>query len=72
MVVPVGVLLIIILAAAILSGSLSGVLEIAAGVAVGLFLFVAAIAAAGWFLVRRRMRDVHQEIERYRRGGYDV
>jgi membrane protein implicated in regulation of membrane protease activity len=70
MVVPVGVLLIIILAAAILTGSLWGVLEIAAGVAVGLFLFVAAIAVAGWFLVRRKMRDVHREIERYRRGGY--
>jgi hypothetical protein len=66
----VGVLIIIILAAALITGSLWGVLEIAAGVALGLFLFVAAIAAAGWFMVRRKMRDVHQEIERYRRGGY--
>ena len=65
-----GVLIIIILAAALITGSLWGVLEIAAGVALGLFLFVAAIAAAGWFLVRRKMRDVQQEIERYRRGGY--
>lgn len=70
MVVPVGILIIIILAAALITGSLWGVLEIAAGVALGLFLFVAAIAVAGWFLVRRKMRDVHQEIERYRRGGY--
>lgn len=70
MVVPVGVLIIIILAAALITGSLWGVLEIAAGVALGLFLFVAAIAVAAWFLVRRKMREVHQEIERYRRGGY--
>lgn len=70
MVLPMPVLIIIILAAAIITGSLWGVLEIAAGVALGLFLFVAAIAVAGWFLVRRKMRDVHREIERYRRGGY--
>ncbi len=65
-----GVLILIILAVALVTGSLWGVLEIAAGVAVGLFLFVAAIAVAGWFLVRRKMREVHREIERYRRGGY--
>ncbi len=65
-----GLLIIIILAAALITGSLWGVLEIAAGVALGLFLFVAAIAVAGWFLVRRKMREVHQEIERYRRGRY--
>lgn len=69
-VVPVGVLILVILAIALITGSLWGVLEIAAGVAVGLFLFVAAIAVAGWFLVRRKMREVHREIERYRRGGY--
>ena len=67
-----GLLLIIILAAAIISGSLWGVLEIAAGVALGLFLFVSLIAVAGWFLVRRKMRDVHREIERYRSQRYDV
>ncbi len=70
MVVPVGILIVIILAVALITGSLWGVLEIAAGVALGLFLFVVAIAVAGWLLVRRRMRDVHREIERYRRGGY--
>ena len=67
-----GLLLIIILAAAIISGSLWGVLEIAAGVALGLFLFVSLIAVAGWFLVRRKMRDVHREIERYRSQRHDV
>ena len=70
MVVPVAILIILILVAALITGSLWGVLEIAAGVALGLFLFVAAIAVAGWLLVRRKMRDVHREIERYRRGGY--
>ena len=67
-----GLLLIIILGAAIITGSLWGVLEIAAGVALGLFLFVSLIAVAGWFLVRRKMRDVHREIERYRGQRYDV
>jgi membrane protein implicated in regulation of membrane protease activity len=65
-------LIVIILAAAILTGSLWQVLEIAAGVALGLFLFIAAIAVAGWLLVRRKMRDVHREMERYRRQRYDV
>ena len=62
-----GVLILIILIAAIVSGSLWGVLEIAAGIALGLFLFVVAIAVLGWFFVRRRVRQVHQELERYRR-----
>ena len=65
-------LIVIILVAAIVTGSLWQVLEIAAGVALGLFLFIAAIAVAGWWLVRRKMRDVHREMERYRRQRYDV
>jgi len=68
----VGLLLLIILTAAILSGSLWQVLEIAAGVALGLFLFVAAIAVATWWFLRRRMRDMHREMERYRRQRNDV
>ncbi len=63
-------LILIILIAAVISGSLWGVLEIAAGVALGLFLFVAAIAIVGWLFVRRRVRQVHQELERYRRDRY--
>jgi hypothetical protein len=51
----VGVLILIILVAAALSGSLWGVLEIAAGVAIGLFLFVVLVSVAGYFVVRRRM-----------------
>jgi len=68
----VGLLLLIILIAAIVTGSLWQVLEIAAGVALGLFMFVAAIAVAAWWLLRRRMRDMHREMERYRRQRYDV
>lgn len=67
-----GLLILIILIAAIVTGSLWQVLEIAAGVALGLFLFVAAIAVASWWFIRRRMRDVHREMERFRRQRYDV
>lgn len=67
MVIPVPLLILIILVAAIITGSLWQVLEIAAGVALGLFLFVAAIALAGYLFVRRRVKQVHQELERYRR-----
>ena len=67
-----GPLLILILVAALVSGSLWGVLEIAAGVALGLFLFVTLIAVTSWWLIRRKMRDMHREMERYRRQRYDV
>ena len=67
-----GLLLLIILIAAIISGSLWQVVEIAAGVALGLFLFVAAIAMATWWFVRRRVREMHREMERYRRQRNDV
>ena len=50
-----GVLILIVLVAAALSGSLWGVLEIAAGVAIGLFLFVSLVAVAGYWMVKRRM-----------------
>ena len=65
-------LILIILVAALVSGSLWGVLEIAAGVAVGLFLFVALIAGAGYFFFRRKVKQVHAEIERYRSQRYDA
>jgi membrane protein implicated in regulation of membrane protease activity len=71
-VLPVPLLLLIILIAAIISGSLWGVLEIAAGVAVGLFLFVALIAGAGYWFFRRKVKQVHAEIERYRSQRHDV
>ena len=65
-------LILIILVAAIVSGSLWSVLEIAAGVAVGLFLFVALLAGAGYYFFRRKVKQVHREIERYRSQRYDV
>ena len=64
------VLVVLILAAAILTGSLTGVLEIAAGVALGLLLFVGGgIALAYWF-VKRKMRDASRELDRFRRDRY--
>ncbi|MGH2710881.1 MAG: hypothetical protein ACRDH9_06740 [Actinomycetota bacterium] len=65
-------LILIILVAAVVSGSLWGVLEIAAGVAIGLFLFVALLAGLGYWAFRRKVKQVHGEIERYRRQHYDV
>jgi hypothetical protein len=68
----VPLLILFILIAAVVTGSLGGVLEIAAGVALGLILFVVGIAVAGWWFVRRRVREVHREIERYRSQRHDV
>jgi membrane protein implicated in regulation of membrane protease activity len=68
----VGVLILIILIAAIISGSLWQILQIAAGVALGLFLFISLIAAVGYWFARRKMKQVHGEMERYRRERYDV
>jgi membrane protein implicated in regulation of membrane protease activity len=50
-----GLLVLIILIAAAVSGTLWGVLEIAAGVALGLFLFVLLVAVTGYWMLRRRM-----------------
>ena len=63
-------LILIILIAAIVTGGLWQVLQIAAGVALGLFLFVAAIALAAYLFIRRKAKQVHQELERYRRDRY--
>lgn len=65
-----GVLILVVLVAALITGSLWQVLEIAAGVALGLFLFVVGIAVLGWWFFRRRMREMHRDLERYRRGDY--
>lgn len=58
------VLIVVILIAAVLTGSLGGVLEIAAGVAVGLFLFVVGLALAGYYFMRYRFRRARREWER--------
>jgi Kef-type K+ transport system membrane component KefB len=52
------VLIVIILVAAAITGSLGGVLEVAAGVALGLFLFVIGIGLLGYWLARRKWREV--------------
>ncbi|MGH2725177.1 MAG: hypothetical protein ACRDI0_13160 [Actinomycetota bacterium] len=59
-------LIILILVAAAITGSLGEVLEVAAGVAVGVFLAVVGIALAGYYLVRARFRRVARELERHR------
>jgi Kef-type K+ transport system membrane component KefB len=59
-------LIIIILVAAAVTGSLGGVLEVAAGVAVGLFLFVIGIGLAAYYFVRHRLRQAGRDMERYR------
>lgn len=63
-------LIVIILAAAILTGSLGGVLEVAAGVVLGLALFVVGIALAVWWYVRRKVRTVSRELDRLRGTRY--
>lgn len=65
-----GLLILVILVAALITGSLWAVLKIALGVALGLFLFVVGIAVLGWWFFRRRMREMHRDLERYRRGDY--
>jgi Kef-type K+ transport system membrane component KefB len=52
------VLIVIILVAAAVTGSLGGVLEVAAGVVLGLILFVVGIGLLGYFLMRHRWRQV--------------
>ena len=64
------VLVVLILAAAILTGSLSGVLEVAAGVALGLLLFVVSAVALAYWFVKRKMRNASRELDRFRRDRY--
>jgi len=65
-------LIVIILVAAAITGSLGGVLEIAAGVALGLVLFVVGIALLGYFLVRHRLRQATRGDRRNLPQSYDV
>jgi len=59
-------LIVIILVAAAVTGTLGGVLEVAAGVVLGLVLFVVGIGVAVWWYLRRRMRAFGREIDRVR------
>jgi hypothetical protein len=54
-------LLIILLIAAAAAGVLWQVVEIAAGVALGLFLFVALLAVVGYLMIRYRIRKFRRE-----------
>ena len=64
------VLIVIILVAAAITGSLGGVLEVAAGVAIGIILAVIGLALVGYYYARRRMRQMGRDMERYRRERY--
>jgi membrane protein implicated in regulation of membrane protease activity len=59
-------LIVIILVAAAITGSLGGVLEVAAGVVIGLFLFVVGIALVGYYAMRRRWRQATRDYQQYR------
>jgi hypothetical protein len=59
-------LIIIILVAAAITGSLGTVLEIAAGVAVGLVLFVVGVGLLGYYLMRSRWRRATRDWRSYR------
>jgi hypothetical protein len=59
-------LLIILLIAAAAAGVLWQVVEIAAGVALGLFLFVALLAVTGYLMIRYRVRKFRREWYRER------
>jgi Kef-type K+ transport system membrane component KefB len=64
-------LIVIILVAAAITGSLGGVLEIAAGVAVGLLLFVIGVALLGYWFARYKWRQATREYRsRWERGDY--
>lgn len=64
----VALLIIIILIIAAVTGTLWQVLEIAAGVAVGIFLAMVLLAAAAYYFVRNRVRSFQRD---FRRGDRD-
>jgi Kef-type K+ transport system membrane component KefB len=63
-------LIIIILVAAAITGSLGAVLEVAAGVAVGIVLAVIGLMVLGYWYARHKLRQVGRDIERRRHEGY--
>jgi hypothetical protein len=65
------VLIVILLIVAALTGSLGGVLEIAAGVAIGLLLFVFGLGLLAYWFAKRRWREASREHRaRWESGRY--
>lgn len=64
-------LIIVILIIAAVTGTLWQVLEIAAGVAIGIFLAGLLLAGAGYFFVRNRVRSFQRDWRRDRAGPRD-
>jgi Kef-type K+ transport system membrane component KefB len=62
-------LVIVVLIAAVITGSLGGVLEIAAGVAIGLLLFVVGLGLLGYWFAKRKWREATRD-QHDRWGGY--
>ncbi len=60
----VALLIIIILIIAAVTGTLWQVLEIAVGVAVGIFLAAVVLAAAAYYFVRNRVRSFQRDFRR--------
>lgn len=65
-----GLLIIVILIIAAVTGTLWGVLKIAAGVALGIFLAAVLLAVLGFYFFRSRVRRVQREF-RSRFGSGD-
>jgi Kef-type K+ transport system membrane component KefB len=61
------ILLIVVIGA--VTGTLGQILEVAAGVVIGLILFVVGVALAGYYYVRHRFRKAAREWERARDEG---
>lgn len=66
-----GLLIVIILVIAALTGTLWGVLKIAAGVALGIFLAAALVATAAFLLLRSRVRRFQRGVDERLRGLRD-
>lgn len=62
-------LILLILVIGALTGTLGTILEVAAGVVVGLILFVVGLALAAYYYVRYRFRKAAREWERGRQGS---
>lgn len=60
------IVIVLLLLVAALTGTLGQVLEVAAGVVVGLVLFVVGIALAAYFYVRHLLRRALRDRERWR------